>query len=65
MDVRVDERVTHQFITIRPLSISGADGILGRGTRVWAARELLEGGKQSEDIVAIESMRSGSGRGTL
>lgn len=54
IDVRVDERVTRRFITTCPLSISGADGILGRGTRVWAARELLQGGEQSEDVVAIK-----------
>lgn len=54
ISVYVDEQVTRRFITICPISISGADGILGRGTRVWAARELLENGELSDDVVAIK-----------
>lgn len=54
LSVRVDEQVFRRFVTVSPISLSGADGIIGRGTRVWAARELLDNGEQSDDIVAIK-----------
>lgn len=54
IDVRVDEQVTRRFMTISPISTSGAYGIIGRGTRVWEARELLDGGKESDRVVAIK-----------
>lgn len=53
LNVRVDEQVTRRFITISPISILAADGILGRGTRVWKARELVDG-KESEEHFAIK-----------
>lgn len=41
-------------MTISPISTSGADEIIGRGTRVWEARELLDDGKESDRVVAIK-----------
>lgn len=54
VDVRVDEQLTRRFVTVSPLSMSGANGIFGRGTRVWEARELLEDGKESDTVVALK-----------
>lgn len=53
INVRVDEQVTRRFITTTPISLQGAVGIRGRGTRVWKAHEIINE-KEGDQEVAVK-----------
>lgn len=54
IDVRTDGGAVRHFITTSIISATGAEGILGRGTRVWKALEQLEDGSISAEPVALK-----------
>lgn len=49
IDVRVEGGAVRQFITTSIISATGAEGILGRGTRVWKAIEKPRDGEQATE----------------
>ena len=54
IDVRRADDTVCQFITVSVISMVGAEDILGRGTRVWEARELLADDSQASNTVVIK-----------